>query len=668
MKRDFSSFETTFFQEPFKSDNAKTEKTALIELKDEDGNTVESVQLGYVSSKELFDQLQQTGSINFTDCYIENINLEEYRRIADIAPKELILLNSLTLQNCFVVNSENDLDFSNIGLMGEPANFEQTTFSAPRITFENSKFHSGSISFEYALFLSENIKFNNVDFRDSDVLFKNAIFSKGEIDFSNSKFLGKSAIFTNVDFGEGNISFESCKFTCEKISFDVSRYGNGKKDFSRITFGDGAVNFDKAEFGSGNVLFRNTHFGNGPFSMARVDFGDGIVDFVNADFGNSDVNFTGSDFGNGKTNFKHAVFGHGVIDFHFAHFDEGDINFDRVQFGNGGIDFRAVEFGTGRMSFNRVIFGIGDIVFEASKLNNGSLDFKKCVFGQGKINFDSVDFDTVSLNFDDVDFGQGLVSFKKARFGTLTLDSCQINNFFDLRLAYCGKLDLSGTIIKDVIDIHPHEFVPEIKAIELAGIRLLGRIYIDWHQINLKKLIYDQDKSNRIKSEQFRLLKENFNVIGHYDEEDLAYIEFKRTYSKAILQEKFHAKPKRKLLYLVEYYAQLLVFDRLGHYATNPIRVLQSTLVIFLLFSLLFYLLPFVSDSDIHSSLFPDDDPRNLGPIAKALYHSVITFFTIGYGDYYPSGLMRILSGIEGFVGMFMMSYFTVAFVRKVLR
>ncbi|MGM0496551.1 MAG: ion channel [Bacteroidota bacterium] len=54
-------------------------------------------------------------------------------------------------------------------------------------------------------------------------------------------------------------------------------------------------------------------------------------------------------------------------------------------------------------------------------------------------------------------------------------------------------------------------------------------------------------------------------------------------------------------------------------------------------------------------------------------YTTAITFFDenkkeIGYGDYYPEGIIRWLCGLEGFVGLFLMSYFTVAFVRKILR
>jgi len=40
----------------------------------------------------------------------------------------------------------------------------------------------------------------------------------------------------------------------------------------------------------------------------------------------------------------------------------------------------------------------------------------------------------------------------------------------------------------------------------------------------------------------------------------------------------------------------------------------------------------------------------------------------VGYGDCSPVGLFKFLSPIEGFIGVFLMSYFTVAFVRKILR
>ena len=50
------------------------------------------------------------------------------------------------------------------------------------------------------------------------------------------------------------------------------------------------------------------------------------------------------------------------------------------------------------------------------------------------------------------------------------------------------------------------------------------------------------------------------------------------------------------------------------------------------------------------------------------LYFSVITFTTIGYGDYAPRGWVRWVAGAEGFLGLFLMAVFTVSFARKFIR
>ena len=229
-------------------------------------------------------------------------------------------------------------------------------------------------------------------------------------------------------------------------------------------------------------------------------------------------------------------------------------------------------------------------------------------------------------------------------------------------------MDLSNTVVKDILDINPPDFDPHIEAINFSGMRLLGRIYIDWRRTELKKLIYNQNSTVKSKEEQFRILKENYNLTGQYSYEDEAYVEFKRTEATAHLQEDIAKRPALKIFAYISYFFKWLIFDKMGKFATDPLRVLTTMLLTYLLFTLLYIFLAKIGQVHIVSSLFSPGDPRILSPIGKAFYHSAITFLTIGYGDYYPDGISRWISSVEGFVGLFLMSYFTVAFVRKILR
>ena len=234
----------------------------------------------------------------------------------------------------------------------------------------------------------------------------------------------------------------------------------------------------------------------------------------------------------------------------------------------------------------------------------------------------------------------------------------------DLRVSQSRIIDLSSTVVRDIIDINPHEFRSKVDTIFMAGMRLMGRIYLDWNLSGVKQMVYSQEKSShRIKAEQFRILKENFQSQGLYNDEDRAYVEFKRCESRAELTEALAEKKWSAVYRYPLYWFKLVLFDKAGLYATSPVRVLLTMLSFYLLFSFIYVFLIQFTSADIIASV--DDQ---LGVFARSFYHSAITFLTIGYGDHYPFGSIRWVSSLEGFFGLFLMSYFTVAFVRKVLR
>ncbi|MEA3316996.1 MAG: potassium channel family protein [Bacteroidota bacterium] len=521
----------------------------------------------------------------------------------------------------------------------------------------------------------ENINLDNCyienfslsDYRTSRELSKNTIIklhgfsayeaffdSRIETDFSNSEFDIDYKNFEGAHFINGSVSFHNANFNHGGINFSYVVFYNGNVDFSNIAFGNGEINFKNSFFGSGEKNFKYAHFGEGQTLFVNTEFNDGDVSFVN------------TEFEKGKISFKVARFGNGEINFHFARFKSGNISFERTEFGKGKVDFRATEFSKGKINFNRATFGKGEKTFEACQLQEGRLSFKKADFGIGDVTFDLCDMAKATLYLDKAKFGNGNLSFSKANIAKLSLKSCHLDYYVDLRLANCNFINLSDVIGRDIIDIKPSDFSINIKTLNLSGMRLIGRFYIDWYENNVKNLICSQtNTNNREKSEQFRILKENFNFTGQYIDEDMAYVDFKRYEMKADIEKNKQNKFVKRILTYPSFAFRWLVFDKIGLYATNPVRVLISMIFSYIFFSLLYSILPYIANTNITSSL---GDPDKLSSVSVAFYHSAVTFLTIGYGDYYPSGVIRFLSGIEGFIGLFLMSYFTVAFVRKILR
>lgn len=482
---------------------------------------------------------------------------------------------------------------------------------------------------------------------------KNALFGGlSSLDFSNAVLEGEEFSLEGSWVSKGDVNFESARFKTERSSFHNTRLPEGH------------VNFKNVNFESSEVSFKNCRFGKGEKDFQYLSIGRGNLSFINTEFSDGNVNFINSKFGKGDVSFKVARFGSGKVDFHYTTFKSRTLSFERTEFGDGRVDFRTVEFGGGRVNFNRSVFGKGEVCFDECGMSAGKFSFKRAIFGAGDISFEELAFENIDISFERTSFGAGNVSFYKSRFSSISLCFCHLDGYVDLRVSQSRIIDLSSTVVRDIIDINPHEFRSKVDTISLAGMRLMGRIYIDWNLSGVKQMVYSQEySSHRIKAEQFRILKENFQSQGLYNDEDRAYVEFKRCESRAELQEALLEKKWSAVYRYPLYWFKLALFDKAGLYATSPVRVLITMLSFYLLFSFIYVFLILFTRADIIASV--DDQ---LGVFARSFYHSAITFLTIGYGDHYPFGSIRWVSSLEGFFGLFLMSYFTVAFVRKVLR
>ena len=495
---------------------------------------------------------------------------------------------------------------------------------------------------------------------------KELVFFKG---FSARNAFFESKIVTDFsysNFPDGDVSFEGSHFAKGKVLFTGSVFGKGNVNFSHTYFIDGNIEFAGSEFGEGDFLFKNAVIKDGIKDFQDIKFGDGEVSFANTEFNSGELLFINTRFNNGRFNFKIARIAGGKVDFHYSVFGNCEIIFERTEFGNSRVDFRTVDFGSGRINFNRSVFGSGEVSFEGASGKAAKIQFKKAELCNCPKIFNLIEMDNTDITFERTGFGDGDVSFYESRYNSLSLKSCHLNQYFDLRLAKAELLDISDTIVRDIVDLEPYDFPVDIGTIDMSGMRLVGKLYIDWWKNKCNLSIVNQESTSlRQKAYQFRILKENFNGTGKYEDEDEAYVMFKRYEAKSWLTEQEEKGGIRKYASYIPHSFQWLVFDKIGLYATSPGRVLVSVSVFWFIFGIVYFLIEVTGLGLTISSV---GNPDKLSTLTQSFYHSGITFFTIGYGDVFPQGLSRLISVLEGFIGVFMMSYFTVAFVRKVLR
>ncbi len=481
---------------------------------------------------------------------------------------------------------------------------------------------------------------------------QNAFFcSKFDVDFSFAQVHGDSFSLENITIVAASINFREAEFYTQDLLLNDAFLRADRIDIGQCLVKGNLFSFKNTNIVASSIDFQDTNFGNGEVIFTNTDFGDGNVSFVNTQFNNSNVSFKVARFGDGKEDFRYAKFG------------KGNVSFDQTDFGPGRIDFRNVEFGDGRTSFNRCQFSQGEVTFEGAQLKRGKITFLKSNFGAQNVSFELFEGNQADMTFEKVVF-PGSINFSDGIFRKLTFNRCQFNGTLNLNVDSADEIDLWGCIARDIVDYYSFGDSPNVKVFNITGLRLLGKLYVQWETNNVKSMIYSQTNTSvDEKASQFRVLKENFNGLGRYEDEDKAYVEYMRCVQKNILEKDLKSSVVSKIAAYPKYSFKLLVFDWMGLYATSPARVIFSIAIIQIIFSSLYSLFAMLGIGDVVSSLDPE-------PMLffKSMYFSVITFFTVGYGDFIPLGYSRILSGLVGFMGVFLMSYFTVAFVRKILR
>lgn len=252
-----------------------------------------------------------------------------------------------------------------------------------------------------------------------------------------------------------------------------------------------------------------------------------------------------------------------------------------------------------------------------------------------KTNFSTADFfDFTGSHFDECDFTQADIS-------SCVLTRCQ---FF-----YCNLRDTR------IIDSNVFGMVLE-KCIVNRG--------TDFG----KQSVLEKDKFYKQAIEPYAQVKKTFKDCG-------LNVESFQFYSREIAARRKFAWKKIKIVNPIElfkfaYYGLVSFFGRYFHsMALNFVTILILIFSCSILYSIggISNNLPGKDNPNILQHSSPVQKAKNDVPYSQCLYFSVVTFTTLGYGDWTPKeGLSKVVASIECFAGPFFVAIFIILVSRKI--
>ncbi len=465
-------------------------------------------------------------------------------------------------------------------------------------------------------------------------VFKNASFYEaifeGAVNFAGINFYGDT-YFTGTIF--------------KKTTFFTGVTFEGDSVFIKTTF-HGDANFTTTTF-NGEADFKSTNFE----SFSRFNFlkFNGVADFMEATF-KMNTEFKNTSF-KSIANFEDAKFNGHFSKFMSTIFIDS-ANFFVVKF-KGNADFREVTFNH-------------DANFKEATFEN-DVDFR-CKYFFKDLNFSKIKTSPGKKIFFRLNNKEGKIYFNRAYLE---------NTYLELELTEGLLIDFSNALLKNT----------KIKKSQIEN-----------------HILQEEKKEFSKAQEIYLLLKNNFHSIGQYKDESWAFTKerdmermsksfysllnkykkyglFKKILKQSNLLKRIIVRLKIFSKWLFSKKAiecfNLSVSDFIYQYGENPWRVIRFALIIIFLFAIILNFSGIViSDRTnliiefIKESQGDEYTLKYLGPVLgsflNCLYFSVVTFTTLGYGDFQPAvGLSRFFVSLESIIGAITMALFVYTFAKR---
>jgi len=237
----------------------------------------------------------------------------------------------------------------------------------------------------------------------------------------------------------------------------------------------------------------------------------------------------------------------------------------------------------------------------------------------------------------------------------------------DLSNAHLFKINFSHTCLMkaNLSDAH-------LNYAQLENANLLG---VKWQSSKIEKVHYGKFLLQELAAKKSDKEKDIELANDHYQQAEEIYRDLRKhaehegifSLSGRFIQKELTMRRMQLPRYSNKrFYSKMT--DLFCGYGEAPVRIVGISMGLILFCALLYSFTGLSYQGEVQAVSASLSISENLNIFYSSLYFSVVTFTTLGYGDFTPVGVSRALAAIEAFTGSFTIALFVVVFVKKMTR
>ena len=275
--------------------------------------------------------------------------------------------------------------------------------------------------------------------------------------------------------------------------------------------------------------------------------------------------------------------------------------------------------------------------------------------------------------FDEIIFGhkasfrgckfRDYITFSRSQIGDVDFEYCKFEDMMEFwGTVFNGNAYFNNSKFEYVVSFESIDSEPNVRFHKILsfsncdfrqGIKFIGSLGEEKFQ-----KMFNQKYPQSLQ-EAARVQRLSYEKEGKRDEADRMFVLEMRAKRRARIQNARNTLERIKAS--VHNFVEWLLADLPSEYGTNWIRLF------------LFSLLVIVGNAIPYTvwGHYIKGFPSNAGyfvRFANALYYSLVTFTTLGYGDMHPIGWLKALSAIEALTGAVFMALIVAVIARKWMR